>query len=137
MLAVGVIGIAAQETGAVVVGCFFGVVGLLGLVAALRTRVWIDGDVLHSRTIRGYGEPIRLDRLTYAWLSPFGRNSGRQLYLTDATGSTVTLDATNARLARLYAVLAGYIDHDDPIANKLLQRRMAKHRRRGLPLGLG
>ena len=49
-------------------------------------------------------------------------------------GTTVTLDATNARLARLYAVLAQHIGHDGTVANDRLQRRMAKHRP-GPPLG--
>ena len=135
LLAIGLFAIAIHDTGPVIVGCCFGAVGLLGLVAALRTRVWVDGDLLHSRTLRGYAPPIRLDRLTRADLSAFGRNDGRQLHLADADGTCVTLDATNARLARLYAVLAERIRHDDPVANKLLQRRMAKHRPRS-PLGL-
>ena len=117
-------------------GALLAAVALLGLAVTLRTRVWVDGSRLYARRLVGYAPPVRIDRLTAASLSPFGRNNGRDLTLRDADGTTLRLDATNTRLARLYAVLATYVRHDDPAANALLQRRMARHRP-GLPLGPG
>ena len=117
-------------------GACFVALGLFGFASLARGRVWVEGSTLYSRTLRGYGPPIQLERLTVASLSAFGRNSGRRLYLCDADGSSVSLDATNLRLVRLYAALAGFIRSGSPVANERLQYRMDKHRP-GLPLGLG
>ena len=136
LLAIGVTGLIRWTGAALVVGVLFTLLGAFGLVATMRLRVWISGTVVHSRSLRGYGSAIRLDRLTNAFLTPFGADSGRQLRLADADGSSVTLDATNMRIERLYAVLAQYIRHDDDLANDLLQRRMAKYRP-PFPLGPG
>jgi len=117
-------------------GACFVALGLFGFASLARGRVWVEGSTLYSRTLRGYGPPIQLERLTVASLSAFGRNSGRRLYLCDADGSSVSLDATNFRLVRLYAALAGFIRSGSPVANERLQYRMDKQRP-GLPLGLG
>lgn len=138
MLAVGAVGLTGSgvSAGVAIVGAFFVVVGGFGLVAWARTRVWVEGPVLYARSVFGWAPPLRLDRLVWAWLSPFGRNSGRQLHLADADGNRVQLDATNHRLARLYEVLAGHIAHGDPLANELLHKRMDATRP-GLPFGPG
>jgi hypothetical protein len=97
-------GVAADgRTGAVLFGAFMLVVAVFCLIATLRTRVWVDGNVLYVRTVRGYADPLQLDRLTVAALSDWGPNQGRRLFLRDAAGSEVRLDATNIRLKRLYA----------------------------------
>jgi hypothetical protein len=135
LLAIGVSGFVYGGTGGTVLGVCFVALALFGYVSLARTRVWVDGPTLYSRTIRGYGPPIRLDRLTFARLSAFGRNNGRHLTLADADGATVVLDATNIRLARLYAALAEFIRSGDPVADERLQSRMDKYRP-GLPLGI-
>jgi hypothetical protein len=136
LLAIGVAGLVRWTGATLVVGALFALVGAFGLVATLRSRVWISGTEMHSRALRGYRPAIRLDRLTDAFLTPFGPDSGRQLRLADADGARVELDATNMRIERLYAVLAQHIRHDDHVANDLLQRRMAKYRP-DFPLGPG
>ena len=108
----------------------------LGVASLVRSRVWVDGAVLYHRGVWGMRPPVRLDRLRRAELSAFGRNSGRQLQLLDADGTDLTIDATNLRLAPLYEALAAFIPWDSPVANELLQKRMAKHRP-GPPLGPG
>jgi hypothetical protein len=115
---------------------FFVAPGAVALAGTLRNRVWVDGAVLHSRRLVGWNAPVRLDRLRVAWLSPFGRNSGRQLRLVDTTGAQVELDATNTSLTALYAVLAEHVAWDGGVANDLLEKRLAKHRL-GLPFGAG
>jgi hypothetical protein len=132
------IGIVAGDAFPIVIGLgFFVVPEALALTATLRNRVWVEDGVLYSRRAVGWNPPVRLDRLTEAWLSPFGRNSGRQLRLADADGTRVELDATNTRLKPLYAVLAEHIAWDDgQVANDLLEKRLAKHRP-GLPFGPG
>jgi hypothetical protein len=122
-------GVAADgRTGAVVFGGFMLVVAVFCLLATLRTRVWVDGSVLYVRNVRGYAEPIRLDRLTVAALSDWGMNRGRQLFLRDADGAELRLDATNLRLRRLYAALAPFIGPFDRAANEALAQRVAKYR---------
>jgi hypothetical protein len=119
-------GVAADgRTGAVLFGAFMLVVAVFCLIATLRTRVWVDGNVLYVRTLRGYADPVRLDRLTVAALSDWGPNQGRRLFLRDAAGSEVRLDATNIRLKRLYAALAPFIGPFDRSANEALAQRVA------------
>src|SRR6185312_15692404 len=107
-------------------GGFMLVVAVFCIVATLRTRVWVDGNLLRVRTLRGYAQPIRLDRLRVAALSGWGYNRGRQLHLRDADGAKLTLDATNIRLKRLYAALVPFIGPFDRAANEALVRRVAK-----------
>jgi hypothetical protein len=128
---IGLIGaaiVAQGSTGAVIFGALFLALFLFGAATTLRSRVWVDGPVLYYRRLLGFRPPLRLDRLRVASLSAFGRNSGRQLRLVDREGTDLVVDATNLRLVRLYAALAPFIDADDPVANELLHKRMAKHR---------
>jgi len=137
LLAIGVFGLVGRTgAAAAVVSALFALVGGFGLVAALRLRAWVGGAEVYSRTLRGYRPVVRLDRLTDAYLTPFGADSGRQLRLRDADGTRVELDATNMRIDRLYAALAQHIRHDDDVANDLLQRRLARYRP-DFPLGPG
>src|SRR4051794_35375890 len=77
-----VVGVTRSDVGTLIIGLvFFVVPEALALVVSFRQRVWVDGDVLLARRFRGWAPPLRLDRLRIAWLSPFGRNSGRQLHL--------------------------------------------------------
>ena len=96
--------------------------------------MWVEGSTPTRATARHGRRSSRAADL--ASLSAFGRDSGRRLHLRDADGSSVSLDATNFRLVRLYAALAGFIRSGSPVANERLQYRMDKHRP-GLPLGLG
>lgn len=129
--AIGVLALSGFTDGETAVGLWgvaFTAVGSFGLVAMLRSRVWVDDEILRSRSVLGFGSPIRLDRLTHASLSELGQGGGWRLCLIDADGSTVSLDGLNLQLTQLYAVLAEHINHDDPHANALLHRRMDKHR---------
>jgi hypothetical protein len=128
--------VAVGGAGATIFGGLMLAVFALGAATLARSRVWVDGPVLYYRTALGMRPPLRLDRLRSATLTSFGRNRGRQLVLWDADGTTLTIDATNLRLVRLYEVLASFIRWDDPAAGELLQKRMAKHRP-GPPLGPG
>jgi hypothetical protein len=136
LLAIGVTGLAGRTGATVVVGVLFALLGAFGLTATLRQRVWVAGNLLYSRRLLGFQPAVRLDRLTDARLTHFSADKGRQLRLTDADGARAELDATNMRIARLYPVLAQHIRHDNPTANDLLQRRMAKYRP-DFPLGPG
>jgi hypothetical protein len=80
---------------------------------------------------------VRLDRLTAAHRTPFGRNSGPVIELSDATGASVRLDATNGRMKPLYPVLARHIPPDARHANGVLLKKLARHRppQPGPPLG--
>lgn len=98
-----------------------------GLARMVRVRVWVDGDVLHSRGVLRLGPSIRLDRLTRAELSAFGRNSGRTLWLTDRDGNTTRLEVTNTSLRRLWPILAEHIRWDTGVANDILRKRLKKH----------
>jgi hypothetical protein len=102
----------------------------------VRARVWVDGNVLRTRGVLRHGPPIRLDRLTRAELTPFGRNSGRTLYLRDSDGTHLQLEATNTSLRRLWPVLAQHIRWDTGVANDILRKRLVKHWP-GPPLGPG
>ncbi len=136
---IGGIGLGLVATGkaaGVAFGVFMLAVFALGVGSLIRSRVWVDGPVLYHRNVWGMRTPVRLDALRRAELSAFGRNSGRQLHLLDADGTDLTIDATNLRLARLYEAMAVFIPWDSPVANPLLQKRMAKHRP-GPPLGPG
>ncbi|MDA0159340.1 hypothetical protein OM076_03600 [Solirubrobacter ginsenosidimutans] len=110
-------------------GYLAGIVLVLGAVfgwtVVLWARVWVDGDVLYARKLGGWDVPLRLDRLTHAEL---GSSSGHLLHLI-ADGHRLKLDPWSLRLKPLYAVLACYIGPEDPIANRKLQRRLAKARR--------
>jgi hypothetical protein len=135
LLAIGVVGIADWVGSSVVVGVLFALLGAFGLLATLRRRVWVHGNVLYSRRFLDYQPAIRLDRLTDAYLTHFGPDNGRQLRFADADGTRIELDVTNMQVARLYPVLAEHIRHDGAVANDLLQRRMARYRP-DFPLGL-
>ena len=102
----------------------------------LVIRVTVDGaGVLRSRALFRSGS-VRLDRLTDAHRTPFGRNSGPVIELSDATGASVRLDATNGRMKPLYAVLARHVPADARFANEVLLAKLARHRPRpGPPLG--
>jgi hypothetical protein len=109
---------------------FGGLLLLLCVFAVARliaARTWVEGAVLYSRGVARAGEPIRLDRLTSAHLTPFGRNQGRALLLTDADGHHVRLDATNHSLRRLWPILAEHVRWDTGVANDILRKRLAKH----------
>jgi len=134
MLAIGAFGIADWAGSAAVVGMLFALLAAFGLVATLRQRVWVHGNMLYSRRFLGYQPAIRLDRLTDAYLTHFGPNNGRQLRFTDADGTSIELDVTNMQVKRLYPVLAEHIRYDSAVANDLLQRRMATYRP-DFPLG--
>ena len=134
LLAIGVFGIADWAGSSVVVGVLFALLGAFGLLATLRQRVWVHGNVLYSRRFLGYQPAIRLDRMTDAYLTHFGADNGRQLRFTDADGARIELDVTNMQVARLYPVLAEHIRYDSAVANDLLQRRMARYRP-DFPLG--
>ena len=134
MLLVG-LGISASGSAAGrVIGLPWTLLSLFGLVSALVIRVWVDGDdVLHSRALFRGGS-VRLDRLTHASRTPFGRNSGPVIELADATGSRVRLDATNGRMKALYPVLARHIPPDARNADAVLLAKLARYRP-GPPLG--
>jgi hypothetical protein len=101
--------------------------GTFGIVAGARSRVWIDGDVLYARKLGGWDVPIRLDRLTRAWLSA---SSPSILRLADDERE-LKLDALNLRLKPLYAALASYLGPDSPLPDKKLRRRMSRASGRG------
>lgn len=109
-----------------VLGVFFVLLGLLGLVSAARSRVWVDGAVLRHRTLFT-DRTVRLDRLTTAHLTNFDRANGRQLRLVDAAGGSTVIDATNLRLKPLYVVLAEHVRPDSPAVNDRLRRRMVRY----------
>ena len=85
--------------GAILFGGFMLVVGVFCIVATWCTRVWVDAPPRDMRTVRGYADPIHLDRLTSAVLSDWGLNRGRQLFLRDAvvpsSGSTRPTSASS------------------------------------------
>ena len=126
--AIGAAVAADGRVGAILFGGFMLVVGVFCIVATWRTRVWVDGAVLYMRTVRGYADPIHLDRLTSAVLSDWGANRGRQLFLRDADGAELRLDATNVRLKRLWEALGPFIGPFDRAANEALKQRVAKYR---------
>lgn len=134
MLVIGVAICALTAPGGLVLGIPWTLLSLSGLVSTLMIRVWVDGeDVLHSRALVRGGS-VRLDRLTHAVRTPFGRNAGPVIELTDATGASVRLDATNGRMKPLYRVLARHIPADAGYANGVLLAKLARHRP-GPPLG--
>jgi hypothetical protein len=101
--------------------------GAFGIAALARTRVWIDGDVLYARKLGGWDVPIRLDRLTQAWLSS---SSPSLLYLADDERE-LKLDALNLRLKPLYAELAEQLGPDSPLPDSKLRRRISRAARGG------
>jgi hypothetical protein len=134
MLTVGAALLLVGSAGALVIGIPWALIALFGLVSTVMIRVWVDGDgVLHSRALFRGGS-VRLDRLTDAHRTPFGRNSGPVIELADATGASVRLDATNGRMKPLYPVLARHIPPDARYANAILLKKLARHRP-GPPLG--
>lgn len=133
LLAIGVFALAQGDTGGIVVGGFFTLVGGGCLVAIGYTRVWVDGSVLLLRMPFQGTRTLRLDRITRASVSPFGRNKGPVLSVADAEGAALTIDATNLRLTGLYIVLAQYIPAGGAGGDERLERRMRKHRRSELP----
>jgi len=136
MALIGVALVALGGVGAAIFGALLLLLCALGFARMFRVRVWVDGDVLYSRGIRNWGTPIRLDRLRSAQLTAFGRNSGRQLYLTDLDHNHLNLDVTNTSVRRLYPILAEHVRWDTAIANDRLRKRLAKHWP-GPPLGPG
>jgi len=122
-------GVAADgRVGAILFGGFMLVVGVFCIVATWCTRVWVDGAVLYTRTVRGYADPIHLDRLTSAVLSDWGLNRGRQLFRRDDGGAELRLDATNVRLKRLWEALGPFIGPFDRAANEALKQRVSRYR---------
>ena len=134
MLVVGVAICALTAPGGLALGIPWTLLSLFGLVSTLMIRVWVDGeDVLHSRAMFRGGS-VRLDRLTYATRTPFGRNSGPVIELADSSGANVRLDATNGRMKPLYPVLARHIPPDARNANAVLLAKLDRYRP-GPPLG--
>ncbi len=124
------IGVACVALGGIGVGIFGALLLLLcvlGFARMLRVRVWVDGSVLYSRGVRHWGTPIRLDRLRSARLSAFGRNSGRQLHLTDSDGSSLELEVTNTSVRRLWPILAEHLRWKPDVANDILRKRLARY----------
>jgi hypothetical protein len=118
------------SAGAILFGSLFILVGLWGCGAVVWGRVWIDRDVLYARKLGGWDVPLRLDCLTRAEIADWTSTTSRIVHVSDATGTTLKLDATSWRLTRLYAALADYIAPDSPVANRRLHRRMARARNR-------
>jgi len=127
MALIGGVCVALGGVGVAIFGGFMVLLCVLGFARMLRVRVWVDGNVLYSRGIRNWGTPIRLDRLRSARLTAFGRNSGRQLYLTDLDHNHLNLDVTNTSVRRLYPILADHLRWNGAVANDLLRKRLAKY----------
>jgi hypothetical protein len=127
-LYLGLIGVSVLYFGgltmSLIIGVPFTLLALFGLTSIAYSRVWVDGPLLYSRHVFGYRPPVRMDALSSAVLTNFGRNSGRQLWLTPRDGKELRLDATNLRLKPLYAELARYLPSNSTIANALLNKRM-------------
>ena len=115
-------------SGSLIIGIPFTLLALFGLSSIAISRVWVDGPWLYSRHVFGYRPPVRMDELSSAILTNFGRRSGRQLWLTSRAGATLRLDATNLRIKPLYGELARFIPEGSPIANPLLHKRMTDQR---------
>lgn len=131
-LYIGLIGVAVIFFGglsmSLIIGIPFTLLALFGLTSIAYSRVWVDGPVLYARHVFGYRPPVRMDALSSAVLTNFGRNSGRQLWLTPRDGKPLRLDATNLRLKPLYGELARYIPEGSHVANPLLHKRMTAAR---------
>ncbi len=134
ILLIGVSGIVVGGMAmALIVGVPFTLLGLFGLAMLARTRVWVDGPTVYSRTLLRYNPPIRLDELAQANLNQTAQ-LGRELWLVQRDGTTVRLDATNQRLMRLYKAMAPYVPLE--VANDRLRQRLERFRDGiGLPLG--
>lgn len=135
LLAIGVFGLTRDGGG--VVGGAFTAVGGISFAAIAYARVWVDGPLLEVRTAFRGTRSVRLDQLTSLELSAFGMYQGPMLTVRDAAGTRLAIDATNLRLVPLYALLAQRLCADAPQTNPLLERRLARHRPRGLPFGPG
>ena len=55
-------------------------------------------------------------------------NRGRELFLRDAGGAELRLDATNVRLKRLWEALGPFIGPFDRAADEALKQRVSKYR---------
>lgn len=126
----------------VAVGVVFlrgGTTGLLGFGAAwlvgfgaiyvlmMRSRVVIDGDVLHARGILGWGPPIDLRRLRRVSVTR-GAFLVRFVELHDEDDHHVLIDAVNLRVRDLLAELAARTAPSDPAVDRDARPLLARHR---------
>jgi hypothetical protein len=114
VLLIGLLFVAEADAFGLALGGAMVALGLISLLLMARRRVWVDGDVLYSRALSRYGPPVRLDRLTEAALR------GRFLWLTDADGAHVRLEARDTDLSALYRELAERLPSD--LADERLRR---------------
>ncbi|MEV6489131.1 hypothetical protein AB0M20_10960 [Actinoplanes sp. NPDC051633] len=110
LLAIGVFGIADWAGSSVVVGVLFAVLGAFGLLATLRQRVWVHGNVLYSRRFPDGQPAIRLARRTDAYLTHFARTTGGSCAspMPMARASSWT---TNIQVAGLYPIVVERTEH--------------------------